>query len=80
MNIRKFLLAIFIVISLSFSYQPVNVFAKERESIVFIVDSRSDTFTNDFIKTNETRKYTILVSLTMKCLINNTEKGYFNTS
>jgi len=80
MNIRKFLLAIFIVISLGFSYQPVNIFAKERESIVFIIDARSDNFTNEFIKRNETRKQIILVSLTLKLLINNSEKVYFNTS
>jgi len=80
MNFKKFLLTIFIVTSLSLSYQPSNILSKEKESIVFIVDSRSDNFTNDFIKKNETRKHVILVSLTMRYLVNSSERAYFNSS
>ncbi len=80
MNVKKFLLAVFIVLSLSLSYYPVNVLTREKGSIVFIVDSGDDNFTNDFINRNETRKHIILVSLTMKCLINSSEIVYFNTS
>jgi len=80
MDIRKFFLTIVIVFSLSLSFQPVNVFAKEKESIVFIIDSRNDNFTSDFIKRNETRKHAILVSLTIKVLIFKYQTNYINTS
>lgn len=80
MEIKKLILAVFIVFALNFSYQPVSIFTKERESIVFILDFRQDNFTNDFIKRNESRKFEILVSLTLQCLTYSNERIIFNTS
>lgn len=80
MKIKKFILAIFIVISLSFSFQPVNIYAKEKEFIVYILDNHRDNFTNEFIKKNETRKLFILVSLTFKIMISNVGELVFDTS
>ena len=80
MQPKKFILALFIVFSLSFSYQPVSIFAKEKESIVYILNFKQDNFTNDFIKKNEDRKLSIRVSLTLLAMICNAEKSVFNTS
>ncbi len=80
MNIKKFILAVFIVFSLSFSYQPISASAKEKEVIVFIVDYREDNFTRNFIKANETKKFEVLISLTLQCMIYKNGRILFNTS
>lgn len=80
MNIKKFILTVFIVFAFSFSYQPASVYSRDKEAIVFIMDFRQDTFTNDFIKRNETRRFEILVSLTLQCMFYKNGRILFNTS
>lgn len=79
MEIKKFILAVYIVISLNFSYQPVSIYAKEKEYIVYTIDYNLDNVTNEFINKNETKKLYILVSLTFQTMIFNSEIT-FNTS
>jgi len=69
MQIKKFILAIFIIFSLSFSYQPVSIYSKEKEVIVYIVNKDQDNYTADFINRNESRKFVILISLTFQSMI-----------
>lgn len=80
MTIRKYIIAVFIVFSVSFSFQPANVFVRQKEAVVFILDFSSDFFTNHFINRNETKRNKILVSLTIQVLINEKQKKYFNSS
>lgn len=81
MQIRKFLITVFIVFSLSFSFQPVSIYLKEKDGIVLVVNYNFDNFTNEFIKNNETRKFALLVSLTLMCLFKNTvDNIVYNTS
>ncbi|MBK8553022.1 MAG: hypothetical protein IPL53_18955 [Ignavibacteria bacterium] len=79
MEIKKFILAVFIVISLNFSYQPVSIYAKEKEYIVYTIDYNLDNVTNEFINKNETKKLYILVSLTFRTMISGSVTT-FNTS
>jgi len=69
MQIKKFILAIFVIFSLSFSYQPVSIYSKEKEVIVYIVNKEQDNYTADFINKNESRKFVILISLTFQSMI-----------
>ncbi len=80
MQTKKFLLTVFIIFSLSFSFQPVNIYAKEKEAVVFILEYNQDKFTNDFIIKNEIRKFQILISLTLNCMLYSLENNYLNTS
>ncbi len=80
MQTKKFLLTIFILFSLSFSFQPVNLYAKEKEAVVFILEYKQDKFTDDFVKKNETRRFQILISLSLNCMLYNLGNNYFNTS
>ena len=80
MQIKKFILAIFIIFSLSFSYQPVSIYSKEKEVIVYIVNKDQDNYTADFINKNESRKFVILISLTFQSMIANENIITFNTS
>lgn len=80
MNFRKFLLTLFIVLSLNFSYQSANTFLKEKNSIVFIINTREDSYANDFINTNQIRKHNILVSLTLNLMIIDHVKVFNNSS
>lgn len=80
MQIKKFILAIFIIFSLSFSYQPVSIYSKEKEVIVYIVNKDQDNYTADFINKNESRKFVILISLTFQSMIANENVITFNTS
>ena len=69
MQIKKFILAIFIIFLMSFSYQPVSIYSKEKEVIVYIVNKDQDNYTADFINKNESRKFVILISLTFQSMI-----------
>ena len=80
MQIKKIILAIFIVFSLSFSYQPVSIYSKEKEVIVYIVNKDQDNYTADFINKNESRKFVILISLTFQSMIANENIITYNTS
>ncbi|MEP7145462.1 MAG: hypothetical protein ABI792_00485 [bacterium] len=80
MQTKKFLLTVFIIFSLSFSFQPVNIYAKDKEAVVFILEYNQDKFTNDFIIKNEIRKFQILISLTLNCMLYSLENNYLNTS
>jgi len=80
MQIKKFILAIFIIFSLSFSYQPVSIYSKEKEVIVYIVNKEQDNYTADFINKNESRKFVILISLTFQSMIAGENIITYNTS
>lgn len=80
MEIKKYILAVFIIFSLSFSFQPVNIHSREKEPVVFILNYDRDFLTNEFINKNETRKFVLLVSLSFKCMICNGGNLFFNTS
>lgn len=80
MQIKKIILAIFIVFSLSFSYQPVSIYSKEKEVIVYIMNKDQDNYTADFINKNESRKFVILISLTFQSMIANENIITYNTS
>ena len=80
MQIKKIILAIFIVFSLSFSYQPVSIYSKEKEVIVYIVNKDQDNYTADFINKNESRKFVILISLTFQSMIAGENIITYNTS
>ncbi|MEO6695983.1 MAG: hypothetical protein ABIY50_01125 [Ignavibacteria bacterium] len=80
MMIKKILLTFVIVFALSFSFQSLNLNVRERMSVVFVLDSHTNPFISDFIKKNETRKFVILVSITMQCLVYSRENILFNTS
>ena len=80
MQIKKFILAIFIIFSLSFSYQPVSIYSKEKEVIVYIVNKDQDNYTADFINKNESRKFVILISLTFQSMIAGENIITYNTS
>jgi len=69
MNIKKFIFALFIVFSLSFSYQPSALYSKEKEMIVVVLDYRQDDLTREFLKANETKRFSILVSLSLRILM-----------
>lgn len=80
MQIKKFILAIFIIFSLSFSYQPVSIYSKEKEVIVYILNKDQDNYTADFINKNESRKFVILISLTFQSMIAGENIITYNTS
>ncbi|MDQ3019974.1 MAG: hypothetical protein M3R36_05300 [Bacteroidota bacterium] len=80
MEIKKYILAVFIIFSLSFSYQPVRIYSKEKDPMVFVINYKKDLLTNEFISQNEARKFMLLVSLTFKCMVYNEENIFFNTS
>jgi len=80
MQIKKIILAIFIVFSLSFSYQPVSIYSKEKEVIVYIMNKDQDNYTADFINKNESRKFVILISLTFQSMIAGENIITYNTS
>lgn len=80
MQIKKIILAFFIIISLSFSFQPVTAYAKEKEVIVYNMNKDLDSNTADFINKNEHRKFVLQLSLILKVMMNNNSKVTFNTS
>ena len=80
MQIKKFIFAIFIIFSLSFSYQPVSIYSKEKELIVYIMSKDQDDYTADFINENEFRKLAILTSLTFQSMIAGGNAVTYNTS
>lgn len=80
MQIKKFILAIFIIFSLSFSYQLVSIYSKEKEVIVYILNKDQDNYTADFINKNESRKFVILISLTFQSMIAGENIITYNTS
>lgn len=80
MEIKKTILAILIVFTMSFSYQPVNVFQKERESIVYVIEVSKEKHLDEFMRRNQTKKLYILVSLTMQCLMTSGSTSTFNSS
>ncbi|MDZ4713624.1 MAG: hypothetical protein SGI89_15050 [bacterium] len=68
MQIKKIILALFIIFCLQFSFQPVGIYSREKDLIVFVIESKKDNSNDEFIKRNETRKFALLVSLSMMCL------------
>ena len=76
MRIRKIILTVFIVMSLSVSVQPVNVLTRGKESIVYIIENDQNDFTNEFIIKNETKRFYILVSLTFSVAVSDHIMGY----
>lgn len=80
MIFKKYILAVFIVFSLSFSYQPVSIYSKEKDSVIYILECNQDNFTNDFIKKNETKKFNLLISLSFQCMIFKKNINFFNSS
>jgi hypothetical protein len=80
MQIKKIILAFFIIISLSFSFQPVSVYAKEKEVIVYILNKDQDINTADFINKNEHRKFVIQLSLTLSLLMIYQNNSLYNSS
>jgi hypothetical protein len=80
MQIKKFILAVFIVFSLSFSYQPVTIYSKEKEPVVFILNYEHDSLTYEFINKNESKKFIALISISLKIMVCNRESIFFNTS
>ncbi len=80
MIIRKYLIAVFIVFSLSISYQPVSYYSKEKGSVVLILNYEKDDFTDSFINTNENKRKSILISLTLKVMLYNKEQMFSNSS
>lgn len=79
MEFKKLILAVFIVFSLSFSFQPASAFSVKKESVVHILDSRYDKSVSDFIKKNETGLFSSLVSLSIKLMFIETSE-FTNTS
>lgn len=80
MQIKKLILALFVIFSLSFSYQPVSIYSKEKEVIVYIMSKDQDNYTADFINKNEFRKFVILISLTFQLMIACGNAVTYNTS
>ena len=79
MEIKKLIIAVFIVFSLSFSYQPSSSFSVKKEYVVYVLDSRYDKTVCDFIKKNETGLFSSLVSLSIKLMLIETSE-FTNTS
>ncbi|MCB0727103.1 MAG: hypothetical protein KDD00_06535 [Ignavibacteriae bacterium] len=80
MKIRKFLVTIFIILSVNFSFQPVTFYIRERQSVVYTIKSDKNKITDDFINKNETKRFYILVSLTFQAEICESEALRFNSS
>ncbi len=80
MNMKKYVLAIFITLLLSFSFQPANLYSGEKEKVVYILDYKGDNYTNDLIKKNKTAKFHLMVSLSLQIAIIDARKIYFNSS
>ncbi len=80
MEIKKFILTVFIVISLNFSFQPVSIYAKDEEFIAYIVDYNKHNNTGEFINRNEAKRLFILVSLTFRVMNADRKIITFNTS
>lgn len=80
MKIKKFIFTLLIIISLSFSLQPVNFIQKEKDAVVFVYEQTESKFLTDFIKRNETKRFSLFVSLTLNCLIIEKNLTVFNTS
>lgn len=80
MKIRKYILAVFIVFSLSFSFQPVIIYSKETDAVVFILEHKQDKLTNEFLNKNDTKRFIILISLTLQFMLYNERNKFFNTS
>lgn len=69
MSVRKFILLIFVLFSLNYSFTPGNLFSKEKEAIVLILNLEKDDATREFVKRNEAKKFQSLISLSMKIAI-----------
>ncbi|HMS65081.1 MAG TPA: hypothetical protein PKD83_07485 [Ignavibacteria bacterium] len=79
MKIRKLILTVFILFSLSFSYQPVSGFTNLKAPVVFVLDVSKDKVTNEFLKAGKSSFLRTQVSLTIQCLILN-RIDYYNSS
>ncbi|MBS1516930.1 MAG: hypothetical protein JSS91_02475 [Bacteroidetes bacterium] len=80
MQIKKYIAAVFIVFSLTFSYSSVSFSADPKQAIVYIIGSENDSVTGSFLNQNKNRKDYILTSLSIKIFLINSETVYFNTS
>lgn len=80
MQIRKFILALFILLSLNFSFQQINIYYKEKGAIVCILNNDHDKNTVDFINKIEQRRFVIRMSLSLSILMTDENKIIFNTS
>lgn len=63
MEIRKIILAVFIVFALNMSYQPANLTVMIKESIVLCADAQTDASLKDFTEKNKKKSFAILISL-----------------
>lgn len=80
MKIKKSLFTLLIVFALSFSFQPVNFFKKEKESVVYVIETSIEKHSDEFLKRNENKKLCIAVSLTLQCFMIYKSNYCFNTS
>lgn len=80
MEVKKLVLAVFIVFTLSFAPHSANLIAKQRDVIVYILNYNEDSFTGSFIRKNKTKRFALLVSLTLQCMLIKNGRILFNTS
>lgn len=79
MKIRKYIFALILITVLSFSFQPGASFREFNESNVISLDVRKDDAVRDFIEKNEKKRFTELVSITLRCVFEENNFVY-NTS
>ncbi|HMQ68335.1 MAG TPA: hypothetical protein PKC58_05060 [Ignavibacteria bacterium] len=75
MKIRKFLIAVFIILSVNFSFQPVTFYIRERQSVVYTVKTGRNRITDDFLNQNETKRFYVLVSLNFRISVCDTDRN-----
>jgi hypothetical protein len=63
MVLRKFILTIFLVVSLNLTFQPVPAISPGKNIIVLVQEKREDDFTNDFIKENEKKRFEKMIAI-----------------
>jgi hypothetical protein len=80
MKIKKFLITLFIVLAVNFSFQPVTFYIRERQSVVYTIKSGKNKLTDDFFIKNETKRFYILVSLSLKFMISEKEEIGLNST
>ena len=80
MKIKKFLITLFIVLAVNFSFQPVTFYIRERHSVVYTIKSGKNKLTDDFFIKNETKRFYILVSLSLKFMISEKEEIGLNST
>ena len=70
MRLKRFIFAVFLVMALSFTFQPAQAMhTKERHSIVYTIDYKDDNTTKELLDTNKKATLKLSVSLTLQILI-----------